>query len=123
MVVDARDMSIRMLPENLIMAEPFDLKIEITNPAFSPEIQKINTKDFDKSGLIQVNFSTKLILHLTQDLYLYILRCNDLNMAYTDSMSEHYNFPLNQDYFRSKDNLPRLNFFLKMPELFVNIYK
>jgi hypothetical protein len=43
LIIDAKEMGIRMYPENVVMAEPFDLKIEITNPAFSPEIEKINT--------------------------------------------------------------------------------
>jgi hypothetical protein len=65
MIIDAKDMGIRMLPENVVMAEPFNMIIKITNPAFSPEIEKINTLEFDKSGLIEITFSTKLTLNLT----------------------------------------------------------
>lgn len=58
-------MSIRMLPEEFVMAENFDLKIDITNVAFSPEIEKIDTKDFDKSGHLAIEILPKLNLHLT----------------------------------------------------------
>jgi hypothetical protein len=50
MMIDARQLSIRMLPENFSMAEHFDLKCYITNVAFSPEIEKIDSAEFDKSG-------------------------------------------------------------------------
>ena len=50
MMIDARQLSIRMLPENFTMAEHFDLKCYITNVAFSPEIEKIDSAEFDKSG-------------------------------------------------------------------------
>ncbi len=50
MIIDAKELSIRMMPEKFVMAENFDLKIDITNVAFSPEIERIDSKEFDKSG-------------------------------------------------------------------------
>jgi hypothetical protein len=44
-------------------------------------------------------------------------------MAYTDSMTDHFNFRLNQDYFHSTDFLPRLSLVVKMPNLLINIFK
>jgi len=46
-----------MLPEKFVMAEPFDMKARITNIAFSPEIEKIDSREFDKSGNIEVEIS------------------------------------------------------------------
>ena len=84
-----------MMPENYVMAEPFDLKARIKNLSFSPEIEKIDSREFDKSGNIEIEISPKLNLHLTPELYMFLLRCNDLNMGYTDSKSDLYNFRLN----------------------------
>ena len=39
------------------MAEPFDMKAKITNVAFSPEIEKIDSKEFNKSGNLEVEIS------------------------------------------------------------------
>jgi hypothetical protein len=43
-----------MLPENFVIAEPFDMKGRITNLAFSPEIEKIDSREFDKSGNLEI---------------------------------------------------------------------
>lgn len=53
---------------------------------------------------------------------MFLLRCNDLNMGYTDSLNDQFNFKLNQDFFRSTDCLPQMSLSLKMPYLLINIY-
>ena len=111
-----------MLPENFVMAEPFDMKARITNLAFSPEIEKIDSREFNKSGNLEIEILPQLNLHLAPELYMFLLRCNDLNMGYTDSLSDKFNFRLNMDFFRSKECLPKLNLVLTMPYMVINIY-
>ena len=77
-----------MLPEKFVMAEPFDMKARITNLAFSPEIEKIDSREFNKSGNLDIEIVPQLNLHLAPELYMFLLRCNDLNMGYTDSLSD-----------------------------------
>jgi len=43
-------------------------------------------------------------------------------MGYTDSMSDKFNFRLNLDFFKSKECLQRLNLFVMMPYMVINIY-
>jgi hypothetical protein len=77
-----------MFPEKFVMAEPFDMKARITNLAFSPEIEKIDSREFNKSGNLEIEIVPQLNLHLAPELYMFLLRCNDLNMGYTDSLSD-----------------------------------
>jgi hypothetical protein len=64
------------------------MKARITNLAFSPEIEKIDSREFNKSGNLEIEILPQLNLHLAPELYMFLLRCNDLNMGYTDSLSD-----------------------------------
>jgi hypothetical protein len=51
----------------------------------SDVIEKINLRDLDKSGSIEISFDPVLLV-LPQQIYTYILRCSDLNFNYSDKL-------------------------------------
>lgn len=40
---------------------------------------------------------------MRQDIFTFILRCIDLNFAFTDYLDDKFNFRNEEDYFRSTD--------------------
>ena len=74
------------------IASPFDLDLTFTKPNFTPLMpdnyisEKIDFTELDISYHMHLNFSP-LIMHLRQDVYTYILRCNDLNLNYSDGLA------------------------------------
>ena len=65
----------------------------------------IDSHELDKSFLVNIGFTPHLHLMLREDIYTFILRCVDLNFAYTDYLDEKYNFRNEEEYFRSVDYL------------------
>jgi hypothetical protein len=79
--------------------EPFDVKVELTNLAFSDQLIKISSKELDKSFRIHIDVLPKLTMFFRQDIYNFILRCIDLNFAYTDMLEKFYDFRNTEEYF------------------------
>lgn len=71
------------------------MKVIFEKMNFSPLIEEsynspgIDFTDLDISHKISITFSP-LIMHLKQDIYTYLLRCNDLNINYTDSLAKYF---------------------------------
>jgi hypothetical protein len=65
----------------------------------------IDSKELDKSFEVNVNFAPHLHLRLREDIYTFILRCVDLNLAYTDYLEDKFNFRNDEEYFRSVEYL------------------
>ena len=42
-------------------------------------------------------------LRLREDIYTFLLRCVDLNFAYSDDLDEKFNFAVEPEYFRSSN--------------------
>jgi hypothetical protein len=81
------------------------MKIDFSSLSFSPLLTSIDSHALDKSYHISIEFSPQIHLRLREDIYTYLLRCIDLNLAYTDYMDEKYNFRREEEYFRSTDYL------------------
>ena len=94
-----------------------------TNLAYSPLLEKVSSKELNKAYKIDVEISPSLHLQLRQDIYTFILRCSDLNFAYTDSMHDHYNFRNHGEYFRSKDYILKNSISIRLPALKLALLK
>lgn len=94
-----------------------------TNLAYSPLLEKVSSKELNKAYKIDVEISPSLHLQLRQDIYTFILRCSDLNFAYTDSMHDRYNFKNHGEYFRSQDHLLKNSISIRLPALQLALLK
>ena len=89
-----KDLGIRYNNEFEI-AQSFDMKIafEKLNPtplmADNYQSTVLDFNELDISYNITLNFSP-LIMHVKQDVYTYLLRCNDLNLNYTDMLAKYF---------------------------------
>jgi hypothetical protein len=73
--------------------------MEFTSLSYSPKLIQISSKDLDKSYKLTIDITPKLSLFFTQEVYTFILRCVDLNFAYTDGLEAKYNFSNTEEYF------------------------
>ena len=74
-----------------LLKQTFNLFVEYKKISYSEVIEKIDNKDCDKAAQINIKFDP-LLLILPQSIYTYMLRCADLNTAYTDNLREEYHF-------------------------------
>ena len=51
--------------------------------------QGLDFQELDISNHISLSLSP-LIMHLKQDIYTYLLRCNDLNIGYSDQLNPYF---------------------------------
>jgi hypothetical protein len=51
--------------------------------------QGLDFLELDISNHISLSLSP-LIMHLKQDIYTYLLRCNDLNIGYSDQLNPYF---------------------------------
>lgn len=75
--------------------------MEFTSLSYSPKLIEISSKELDKSYKLTLDIQPKLSLFFTQEVYTFILRCVDLNFAYTDGLEAKYNFSNTEEYFQS----------------------
>ena len=86
-----------------MVATPFDLKIVFGNLIRTDLLHMIDSSQLDKSYEITIDFEPQLNLRLREDIYTFLLRCVDLNFAYSDNLDEKFNFAVEPEYFRSSN--------------------
>ena len=63
----------------------------------------IDSTQLDKSYEITIEFDPQLNLRLREDIYTFLLRCIDLNFAYSDNFDDKFQFAVEPEYFRSSN--------------------
>ena len=96
-------MSIKYSEDKFVVATPFDLKIVFGNLIRTDLLHMIDSSQLDKSYEITIDFEPQLNLRLREDIYTFLLRCVDLNFAYSDNLDEKFNFAVEPEYFRSSN--------------------
>jgi hypothetical protein len=86
-----------------VVATPFDLRVVFGNLIRTDLLHMIDSSQLDKSYEITIDFDPQLNLRLREDIYTFLLRCVDLNFAYSDNLDEKFNFALETEYFRSSN--------------------
>jgi len=74
-----------------LLKKTFTVKLDFDTVAQSDFIDKIDLKTMDKSSHISIKIDPVLLV-LPQAVYTYILRCSDLNFAWTDRMQSDFYF-------------------------------
>lgn len=74
-----------------LLKKTFTVKIDFDTVAYSEFIDKIDLKTMDKSSHINIKIDPVMLV-LPQSVYTYILRCSDLNFAWTDRMQNEFYF-------------------------------
>ena len=69
-----------------------------------------------------LHFKPQLHLRLREDIYTYILRCIDLNFAYTDYLEEKFNFRNEEEYFKSTAYLLKSRTEIRMEHLALSLF-
>lgn len=100
-LIGTKDLGIKFQPAGVDLTNPFSVNVDFTNLAYSTQLIKVSSKELDKSFKINVELVPKLHLSLRQDVYTFLLRCIDLNFAYTDGLEAAYNFRNTEEYFKS----------------------
>jgi hypothetical protein len=59
---------------------------------------------------------------MRQDIYTFMIRCIDLNIAYTDDLESKFNFRNNEEYFKSTDYLLKARSCMKVDYIGLNLY-
>jgi hypothetical protein len=81
--------------KNFDIAKPFDIKIVFEKPNQTPLMldnyisDQIDFADFDISNKLTITF-TPFLLNLRQDVYTFLLRCNDLNFNFSDQLATYF---------------------------------
>lgn len=71
------------------------MKVSMEKLNYTPLIQdgymspQLDFTDLDISYKISVHFSP-VIMHLKQDVFTYLMKCNDLNINHTDQLSPYF---------------------------------
>jgi hypothetical protein len=87
----------------------------------TPVLAQIDSRQLDKSFEVTIDFSPHLHLSLREDIYTFILRCVDLNFAYSDSLEEKFKFKNDEDYFRSVEYLLKSRTIIRTDYLAVSL--
>ena len=74
-----------------LLKQTFSIDVEYKKLSYSEVIEKIDARECDKAAQINIRIDP-LLLILPQSIYTYMLRCADLNTAYTDDLREEYHF-------------------------------
>ena len=103
--IDMKDMGIfkyENLTQKFEIAPSYDMKVIFEKLNYSPWLEdsfsskEIDFTELDISYKISINFSP-LIMHLSQDVYTYIMRCMDLNLNYTDDLAKYFQLAIWND--------------------------
>lgn len=65
----------------------------------------------------------RLVLYLRQDVYTFILRCVDLNFAFTDMLEKKYDFRNTEEYFKSTSFLLKNGIYIKTNSIALKIFE
>ncbi len=122
-VIDARDISISYMPAGFEVASPCSIHVEFTSLSYCPQLIKISSKELDKSYKVTVDIQPKLQLCFDQEVYTFILRCVDLNLAYTDNLESKYNFCNTEEYFNSSAYILKNAIYIHSRSLGLSIYE
>ncbi len=93
--IDMSQMSIKYDSNQFEIAPSFNLNIAFEKLNYTPLLEEsyiskdIDFLELDISYKIQMKFSP-LIMHLRSDVYTYLLRCVDLNINYSDSLTKYF---------------------------------
>ena len=104
-IIDCKDVTFRYSRDQFLVAPSFDLNVQFCYLSNSPLLPMIDSHELDKYFEIFIGFTPHLNLKLREDIYTFILRCVDLNFAYTDYLEDKFNFRNDEEYFRSVDYL------------------
>lgn len=74
-----------------MLKKTFTVKLDFDTVAYSNFIDKIDQNTMDKSSHISIKIDPVMLV-LPQAVYTYILRCSDLNFAWTDQMGSEFYF-------------------------------
>jgi hypothetical protein len=77
--------------DNFLLCNPTDGFVNMHFPYLTEEDKKMSDLDFDKSFQIDLFFQS-LNLNLRQVDYMNLMRCNDLNILYTDEQYDDYDY-------------------------------
>lgn len=91
------------------MSAPFDFCLDFGTLIRSPYLGDIPSSELDKSYESNLEI-TKLKLRFREDIYTYMMRCIDLNLAWTDGKDEFYVFRNEEEYFKSTERLLKSKF-------------
>lgn len=81
-----------MLYEKDEVSNEFNLKITMKSLVTSPVIDEVPHAQVDKSMHLNISSKDLLRLSLTQEMYNYYMRCQDLNFNFNDEMQHKYVF-------------------------------
>jgi hypothetical protein len=104
-IIDCKDLGLKNGRDNFELSKPFNLRINFSYLGATPLLPRIDSHELDKSFFVHIDFMEEINLILREDLYTYIMRCIDLNLAYEDGLDALYNFRNEEEYFRCKDYL------------------
>lgn len=104
------------------MVEPFDLLVNFSYLNHSPLLPIIDSHNFDKSFLVELDIKPEISLRLRQDIYSFLLRCIDLNFSYSDYNEEQFSFRNEEEYFRSKEHLLKSKININSPLISLSLY-
>ena len=120
-IIDCKEVSFNYSRDQFLVAPIFDLNVEFCYISNSPLLPRIDSHELDKSYIVNVGFAPHLHLRMREDIYTFILRCIDLNFAYTDYLDEKYNFRNDEEYFRSVDYLLKSRTVIKTDYLAISL--
>ena len=115
-------MSIKYSEDKFVVATPFDLKIVFGNLIRTDLLHMIDSSQLDKSYEITIDFEPQLNLRLREDIYTFLLRCVDLNFAYSDNLDEKFNFAVEPEYFRSSNYIVKSKTTIRTHYLSLSLY-
>ena len=102
-----------------LLKQTFSIDVEYKKLSYSEVIEKIDTRECDKAGEINIQIDPMLLI-LPQSIYTYMLRCADLNTAYTDDLREEYHFIKwlgIDEYYQNLNDVVDKRFNMTMPAL------
>jgi len=77
----------------------------MTYPSYSVLLEQISSSILDKSSEYILSLHPQVKIALSQELFTFIMRCNSLNLGYSDQKREFFEFNLVNEYFQSKENI------------------
>jgi len=122
MNIEARDLGITFLKDGFAVSEPFDLTFSYSYLKYSKLLPYVDSDQLDKSFRIKLQFSP-LKLRFKQEIYTYLLRCVDLNFAWTDYNEKYFDFRLEEEYFKSKAELLRQRISIEAPKIIFYLFE
>ena len=83
----------------------------------------MSSKELDKSYIVTIDIVPNVHLFFRPDVYTFILRCIDLNFAYTDNLDTRYNFRNTEEYFQSNAFILKMGIYIRTRSVTLSIYE